>query len=270
MAKLMLACAVAVMAAFPSVGWAEKSAPVRSRGERVAGSSGPVIVVEEGTDFSFGKVAGDRAVEHVFTVRNDGNKPLVITRVMTSCGCTAAMMESSVIDPGKTGRLRISFNPKGQKGAATRTVTVFSNDPANESFRIKVSVNVVEAGEEGKPDKTPVRAHEKKGKLVFSSECLACHGPRKARDTGLTLYASACAACHGAAGTGVRIAGERIAPHLSLRTMTVKTVAGIRQVIAAGTGSPAMPGFGKEYGGPLANAQVDSLVDLIIKEFSSK
>jgi hypothetical protein len=55
-----------------------------------------------------------------------------------------------------------------------------------------------------------------------------------------------------------------------LKAMTVKTIAGIKQVITAGTGNPAMPGFGKEYGGPLSGIQIDSLVDIIIRGFPSK
>jgi len=256
MLKTALACAVAGLIAVP--------------GARTEQASSPVIVIEEGNDFDFGKVVSDRGVEHVFTVRNAGKKPLVITRVMTSCGCTAAMMESSVIDPGKTGRLRISFNPKGQKGKVSRTVTVYSNDPANETLRLKLAVQVVEPGEESKPDKAPARAHEKKGKLVFSTECLSCHGPRKPRDTGRTLYAETCSACHGASGEGGVIGSEKIGPALLLKIMTVKTSAGIGQVISAGTGNPAMPGFGKEYGGPLTKDQIDSLVNLVIKGFPAK
>ena len=31
-----------------------------------------------------------------------------------------------------------------------------------------------------------------------------------------------------------------------------------------------MPGFSKEYGGPLSDEQIDSLVDLILKEFPDR
>src|SRR6185503_7008189 len=112
-------------------------------------SEGARIAVDN-ADFNFGRVPNDRAVEHVFKVSNTGTKPLVITRVQTSCGCTAAMMESSVIDPGKSGKLRVSFNPHNQKQTVTRTISVYSNDPVDSVLQLKVSATVVTAGDEAK------------------------------------------------------------------------------------------------------------------------
>ncbi len=224
----------------------------------------------DATDYSFGRVPNDRAVEHVYKVTNAGNKPLVITRVQTSCGCTAAMMESSVIDPGKTGKLRVSFNPHNQKQAVTRTISVYSNDPVDAVVQLKISANVVQAGEEAKVEAPPARAHPKETKLVLAGACLKCHGPASESEAGMKLYTSACAACHGPAGAGVRLGNESIGPALKLTSMSVKTAAGLRQIIAAGTGHPAMPGYGREYGGVLTDRQVESLVELVLKSFPAR
>ncbi len=234
-----------------------------------ADEAGPRIVPDR-TEYHFGKVPNDRGVEHVFKIRNEGSKSLVITRVQTSCGCTAAMMETSVIDPEEEGRLRVSFNPRGRKGEVTRTVSVYSNDPMDPVVTLKVVANVVPAGEEKKKPPPVLRTHPKRKKLVFSGDCLRCHAPRKRSETGMKLYVSTCAACHGIRGAGHKIEKEVIGPVLRIHNMTVRTAAGIRQVIAGGTGHPAMPGFGKEYGGPLSDRQVDSLVNLILEEFPAK
>lgn len=235
-----------------------------------AGGAGPRIGVDA-ADFSFGRVPNDRAVEHVFKVSNTGTKPLVITRVQTSCGCTAAMMESSVIDPGKSGKLRVQFNPKGQKQIVTRTVTIHSNDEAQPALALRVSAEVVPVGEEKKPAKAPRRAHPPEPRLTFAGACLKCHGPRTAGESGGKLYLSACAPCHGPSGEGVRLGdAEVIGPPLRLASMTVKSPAGLRQVVAAGTGHPFMPGFGREYGGPLTDAQVASVVDHILKAIPAR
>jgi len=240
--------------------------PAKPAGKAVEGAR----ISVDSLDYNFGQVPNDRAVEHVYKVSNTGTKPLVITRVQTSCGCTAAMMESSVIDPGQTGKLRVSFNPHNQKQAVTRTISVYSNDPVDSVIQIKLSANVVNAGEESKPAPAPVRAHPKTTKLVLAGECLKCHGPKSSDETGMKLYVSTCAACHGPAGMGVRLGNEIIGPPLKLTAMTVKTAAGIRQIIAAGTGHPAMPGFGKEYGGLLSDKQTDSLIALILKSFPAR
>lgn len=227
---------------------------------------GPRIVVDK-TEHDFGRVPDDRAVEHVFKVWNKGAKPLVITRVRTSCGCTAAMMESSVIDPGEHERLRVSFRPQGRQGAMRRSVNVHSNDPNTPNVQLKIIAEVFPAGEEQQAPAPVKRVHPRREKLVFGGTCLKCHAPRKRSETGMELYASSCAACHGSAGAGLTIKTELIGPSLSLANMTVRSMAGIRQVIAAGTGHPAMPGFSKEYDGPLSEQQIDSLVDLIFKKF---
>ena len=230
---------------------------------------GPRIVVDK-TEHHFGRVPDDRAVEHVFKVWNKGSKPLVVTRVQTSCGCTAAMMESSVIDPGKHGRLRVSFNPRGRQGTVQRSVSVHSNDPNASVVQLQVIAEVVPAGEEKKDPVSVKRVHPRREKLVFGGTCLKCHAPRKRSETGMKLYASSCAACHGSEGGGLKIKKEVIGPSLELARMTVKSMAGIRQVIAAGTGHPAMPGFSREYDGPLSEQQIDSLVDLILKKFPER
>ena len=235
-----------------------------------APASGPRIAVDT-ADFSFGRLPNDRAVEHVFKVSNAGDKPLVITRVQTSCGCTAAMMESSVIDPGKSGRLRVQFNPKGQKQVVSRTVTVHSNDTVQPALQLRISAEVVPAGEEKKATPTPRRAHPAQPRLTFAGACLKCHGPRSASEVGEKLYLSTCACCHGPNGEGVRLGDkELIGPALRLTSMTVKSAAGLQQVIAAGTGHPFMPGFGREYGGPLTEPQVKSVVEHILKALPAR
>ena len=59
-------------------------------------------------------------------------------------------------------------------------------------------------------------------------------------------------------------------PPLRLAGMSVKSAAGLKQTIQAGTGHPRMPGYGREYGGPLTDAQVASLVDLILRNFPTR
>jgi len=61
-----------------------------------------------------------------------------------------------------------------------------------------------------------------------------------------------------------------VAPALRLNGMTVRSPDGLRQVIAAGTGHPAMPGFSRAYGGPLSDRQIASLVELLSKQFASR
>ena len=177
-------------------------------------------------------------------------------------------METTTIPAGEAGRLRVSFNARGRKGRVQRKVTIHSNDPEKPSISLDVIAEVVPAENFSvEPPPPTKRTHEVKEELVFDRACLACHGPGKRHETGRKLYASACAACHGPSGAGWTLDGEIIGPSLQLPRMTVKSRAGVRQSIAAGTGHSAMPGFSKEYKGPLTDKQIDSLVTLILGQF---
>lgn len=90
----------------------------------------PVISIDQ-PSFSFGSIPHGKTVEHVFTIRNKGTDPLVIKNVRPSCGCTAVSKSSSVIDPGKTGEIRSSFNSSNFNGAIQKTIAVDTNDPKN-------------------------------------------------------------------------------------------------------------------------------------------
>ena len=61
-----------------------------------------------------------------FTVKNDGNKPLVISNVTTSCGCTVANWTKTPIAPGATGTITSTFDAKAL-GHFQKSVGVYCN-----------------------------------------------------------------------------------------------------------------------------------------------
>ena len=67
------------------------------------------------------------SVSHVFTVLNNGELPLVISRVIAACGCTTPDWTKEPIAPGKTGEIEVSFDPTSQSGPFTKTISVYSN-----------------------------------------------------------------------------------------------------------------------------------------------
>ena len=60
----------------------------------------------------FGVVIWKHPATAVFTVKNDGDKPLVISNVTTSCGCTVADWTKTPIAPGATGTVTSTFDAK--------------------------------------------------------------------------------------------------------------------------------------------------------------
>lgn len=58
----------------------------------------------------------DAPVRCEFRFRNEGTKPLVITHVATSCGCTVADFDRSPVLPGRQGTVAVIYKPAGQSG----------------------------------------------------------------------------------------------------------------------------------------------------------
>lgn len=76
----------------------------------------------------FGTIAEvDGLASHTFIITNTGTAPLVITRVTASCGCTRPEWTKSPIEPGKSGEVTISYNPKGRPGPFHKSVAILSN-----------------------------------------------------------------------------------------------------------------------------------------------
>ena len=100
------------------------------------------------TKHDFGEIAerGGR-VNYTFEFKNTGQAPLVIQRVAASCGCTSPDWTKTPVEPGKTGYVKVSFNPVGQAPNFTKSISVYSN-ASDEMVRLYITGKIVkeEAG----------------------------------------------------------------------------------------------------------------------------
>lgn len=106
-------------------------------------SQDPGAVMEfVGDSYDFGEIKQGDVVDHTFIVKNAGTKPLVITNVRASCGCTVPVKPSQPILPGKTGEIKVTFNSAGKIGAQTKGITVYSNGvPAQGILYLRGTIN---------------------------------------------------------------------------------------------------------------------------------
>ena len=79
--------------------------------------------------YDFGIAGPGDKIAHTFKFTNVGSEPLQITRISTSCGCTAALLTEKEIPPGSSGEIRTVFETKRFEGVQETTITVYSNDP---------------------------------------------------------------------------------------------------------------------------------------------
>lgn len=78
------------------------------------------------TTHEFGTILWKNPVTATFKITNDGNRPLVISNVTTSCGCTVADWTKEPIAPGKTGLVSSVFDAKAL-GRFQKSVGIYCN-----------------------------------------------------------------------------------------------------------------------------------------------
>ena len=86
----------------------------------------------------FGRVDQGTHVRHAFVFRNDGGLDLTIDNLRSGCACTAAAVTpqesgapTRTIPPGGAGTIEASFDTSAEHGRQSRTISVYSNDPAS-------------------------------------------------------------------------------------------------------------------------------------------
>jgi len=91
-------------------------------------AQGKAVISADPAFHDFGEIKeADGKVTHTFQIANPGDMPLVITRVIASCGCTTPEWTKEPIAPGKTGTVSITFDPKNRPGPFAKTISVYSN-----------------------------------------------------------------------------------------------------------------------------------------------
>ena len=80
----------------------------------------------------------------VFEFTNNGNAPLVISKVSSSCGCTIPKKPEEPILPGMTGEIQVKYDTK-RVGPIRKAITVISNaDKPTVILKIKGEVTTPE------------------------------------------------------------------------------------------------------------------------------
>ena len=80
------------------------------------------------TTIDYGNIAMKSDGYRIFTFKNTGDKPLILSNVKASCGCTIPEWEKSPILPGKTGKIKVGYDTN-IKGNFRKSIEVYSNDP---------------------------------------------------------------------------------------------------------------------------------------------
>ena len=124
--RLALAAAALLALAAPVLAFAE---------------DGPRLRVEPAS-FDFGRTLPGRTLRKEFTLRNLGDRDLVIEGVSTTCGCTAAVAGEKTVPPGRSTPLAVTLQTRDYRGRVERKILVRSNDAKNPLLEIAVQATV--------------------------------------------------------------------------------------------------------------------------------
>lgn len=85
--------------------------------------------------------------EHDFMIINQGDQPLIISNVKTSCGCDVPSWNKEPVMPGDTSWVNYKYDSK-RIGPINKTMTIQSNDVENPIFVVRVKGVILPKNEE--------------------------------------------------------------------------------------------------------------------------
>lgn len=100
-------------------------------------AAGPRLVIDE-PHHDFETAYSGTESEHTFMLRNEGDDPLTIHRVHSSCGCTVTKLTNTVISPGEQEPLIANISLKNRHGPQRMNIAVQSDDPENPIYRLRI------------------------------------------------------------------------------------------------------------------------------------
>lgn len=148
--KKIIALSIALLA-FTFSNAQETSKAKKSSKTTTAKTTAPALPKVEGAGMAYvsetidyGTIAQNADGKREFVFTNNGNKPLIITNVTASCGCTVPSYPKEPIAPGAKGTIGVKYDT-ARVGAFTKTITVASNAEGVPSKVITIKGTVLAA-----------------------------------------------------------------------------------------------------------------------------
>jgi len=90
----------------------------------------------------FGPVMVGTKVSHPYIIRNAGAMPLVISKISTTCGCTVARVDQTILAPGERSTILAELTVG--RGSNLQRVYLNTNDPNHPRAALKLSARGLE------------------------------------------------------------------------------------------------------------------------------
>jgi hypothetical protein len=96
----------------------------------------------DSTHQNLGKVKEGSVLEVSWRFKNTGTKPLIISNVNASCGCTVAEKPEAPVAAGEEGVIKAKFDSKDRQGMQRKDVYVLANTTGMNNHQLSFAVDV--------------------------------------------------------------------------------------------------------------------------------
>lgn len=94
--------------------------------------------------FDHGEVIYGDTVHEEFTVTNTGDQPLIIEKLLATCGCTKTVKGKDELPPKESTKIMTSFDTTGLRpGRKEKSIFVHSNDPQRPVVKLSLLADVI-------------------------------------------------------------------------------------------------------------------------------
>jgi mono/diheme cytochrome c family protein len=207
---------------------------------------------------------GETKAYFTFAFTNTTPNEVVVTAVRSSCGCTTAKVPTLPwkLPGGTNAAFDVVVDVRGKSGIVTKTVTI----ETSAGYRYLTTRVAIPAGATGSMA-TAERARNLQLALadrqsVLAGECATCHVTPGVGKQGAELYEAVCGVCHEAEHRASMV------PNLRALGKPFKAE-DWRKTIREGKKDSLMPAFATSEGGPLTDAQIESLVTYLAGAFKT-
>ncbi len=189
-----------------------------------------------------------------FSLTNRSAAPVTIGDVSLSCGCSVASLPARpwTLKPGEHGQVIITTDLRGKRGSLVKTAIVYATS-GTRVLTYQVDILEPATPEERARNQSLAKADRQ---AVFRGDCARCHSAPALGKTGKDLFAAACAICHEAEHRASMVPDLKAFKQPATRDYWL-------QWISHGKPDGLMPAFASKFGGPLTDAQIQSLVEFL-------
>lgn len=199
---------------------------------------------------------GEQVAPFTFNLTNVWTNEIVITDVKASCFCTTAGLPSNPwhLPPQGSGQIKAQVKLAGKMGVIDKTLT-FSTSIGERVVHLIVNIPPPPSASGAMTEAERVAARLKAtadAQAIFKGDCAKCHADKGRDAYGQDLYAVDCGICHEASHRDSKVP--------DLHALKLATDFDYwKTIITSGKPHTMMPAFAATQGGPLNEAQINSL-----------